>query len=108
VPWANVQKATKETTKPKKDDEEGVIKKAVEEIKTKLGEKHPCQFLAERRQEAGKSPTENWARKIYWPREALQKEFEAIAEAQKKNFPKLAEHFRAAIPNLRRVNRYAL
>ena len=91
VPWANVEKVAKQNAKPKKDDEEGVIKKAVEEIKTKLGDKHPCQFLAERRLEIGKSPTINWARKIYWPREVLQNEFEAIVAAQKKNLPKLAE-----------------
>jgi hypothetical protein len=91
VPWANAEKAAKEFAKPKKDDEEGVIKKAVEEIKAKLGGKHPCQFLSERREDVGKSPTENWARKIYWPREVLRDEFIAIAEAQKENFPKLAE-----------------
>ena len=91
VPWANVEKAAKESAKPKKDDEEGVIKKAVEDIKAKLGGKHPCQFLAERRKKIGKSPTENWARKIYWPRETLRDEFLAIAGAQKNYFPKLAE-----------------
>ena len=91
VPWANVEKTAKESAKPKKDDDEGVIKEKVKEIQAELGNKHPCQLLAERRVEAGKSPTENWARKIYWPREVLQKEFEAIAKAQKKNFPKLAE-----------------
>ena len=90
VPWANTEKATKESATPKKDDEEGAIKKAVEEIKTKLGSKHPCQFLAERRKKVGKSPTEKWARKIYWPREVLRAEFLAIAEAQKKHIPELA------------------
>jgi len=91
VPWANVEKVAKETAKPRKDDDEGIIKEAVKEMVAKLGGKHPCQFLSERRAEIGKSPTENWARKIYWPREVLQKEFEAIAEAQKTNYPKLAE-----------------
>src|ERR1039457_6897201 len=28
VPWANVEKAAKETAKPKKDDDEGIIKEA--------------------------------------------------------------------------------
>ena len=91
VPWANVEKAAKETAKLKKDDDEGVIKKAVEEIKAKLGGKHPCQFLAEEKTRVGKSPTTHWARKIYWPREVLRDEFLAIAEAQKKNFPQLAK-----------------
>ena len=91
VPWANVEKAAKESAKPKKDDEEGKIKEAVKEIKAKLGDKHPCQFLAEEKARVGNSPTANWARKIYWPREVLQTEFEAIVKAQKKNFPQLAE-----------------
>lgn len=91
VPWANTEKAAKENAKPKKDDDEGIIKEKVKEIQAELGEKHPCQLLAERRIEAGKSPTENWARKIYWPREVLQKEFLAIVAAQKKNFPLLEE-----------------
>ncbi len=91
VPWANVEKAAKENAKPKADDDEGVIKEKVKAMQAELGDKHPCQLLAERRTEAGKSPTENWARKIYWPREVLQKEFLAIVAAQKKNFPQLAE-----------------
>lgn len=91
VPWANVEKVVNETAKPKKDDDEGKIKEAVKEIKAKLGDKHPCQFLAERRTEVGKSPVKEWARKIYWPREMLRDEFLAIAKAQNKNFPKLAE-----------------
>ncbi len=91
VPWANVEKAAKENAKPKADDDEGVIKEKVKAMQAELGDKHPCQLLAERRTEAGKSPTENWARKIYWPREVLQKEFLAIVAAQKKNFPQLTE-----------------
>jgi CRISPR-associated endonuclease Csn1 len=91
VPWANVEKAVKETAKPKKDDDEGVIKEKVKEVKAKLGGKHPCELLAELRIEAGKSPLKEWARKIYWPREVLEAEFRAIVEAQKKNFPQLAE-----------------
>ncbi|MEI6077955.1 MAG: type II CRISPR RNA-guided endonuclease Cas9, partial [Verrucomicrobiota bacterium] len=35
--------------------------------------------------------TENWARKIYWPREVLQREFTAIVAAQQPRFPQLAE-----------------
>lgn len=91
VPWANVEKTAKETTKPKKDDDEGIIKEAVKEMKLKLGDKHPCQFLAEEKIRVGNSPTTNWARKIYWPREVLRDEFLAIIEAQKKHFPNLAE-----------------
>lgn len=90
VPWANEEKATKENAKPKKD-EEGEIKKAVAEIAKKLNDKHPCQFLAEEKIRVGKSPTTNWARKIYWPREVLQNEFEAIVTAQAKHFPQLVE-----------------
>ena len=41
VPWSNVEKAAKETAKPKKDDDEGQIKEAVKEIKEKLAGKHP-------------------------------------------------------------------
>jgi Holliday junction endodeoxyribonuclease RuvC-like protein/HNH endonuclease len=91
VPWANVEKAAKETAKPKKDADEGKIKEAVKEIKEKLAGKHPCQFLAEERTKGGKSPTTNWARKIYWPRELLRDEFLAITTAQERSFPKLAE-----------------
>lgn len=91
VPWANVEKAAKDTAKPKKDDDEGVIIEQVKEMKAKLGGKHPCELLAELRAEAGKSPVKEWARKIYWPREVLEAEFRAIAEAQKKNFLQLAE-----------------
>ena len=46
VPWANVAKVVKETAKPKDNDDEGVILKAVEEMKKTLGEKHPCELLA--------------------------------------------------------------
>ena len=91
VPWANVEKMVTENAKPKKDDDEGVIKEKVKAMQAQLGDKHPCQLLSERRTEVGKSPTETWARKIYWPREVLQKEFVAIAAAQKKSFPQLAE-----------------
>ena len=44
-----------------------------------------------RRSGAGKSPTAHWGRKIYWPRDLLEKEFRAIAVAQSKHFPKLTE-----------------
>jgi len=91
VPWANVEKAATETAKPKKDDDEGIIKEAVKEMKVKLGDKHPCQFLAEEKARVGDSPTSHWARKIYWPREVLRDEFLAIVEAQKKSFRQLAE-----------------
>lgn len=94
VPWANVEKAAKENAKPKKDDEEGEIKKAVESIRKEMDEKKckfPCQLLDTRRKEAGESPVKEWARKIYWPRDLLEKEFRAVAEAQGKNFLQLAE-----------------
>ena len=91
VPWANVEKVAKKTAKPKKDDDEGIIKEAVKEMKAKLGDKHPCQFLAEEKARVGNSPTANWARKLYWPREVLRDEFLAIVKAQQNNFPPLAE-----------------
>lgn len=94
VPWAKEEAAEKDTQKPKKkDDDEGVIIEKVKEIKEKLAGKHPCQLLAEQRKEAGKSPTKEWARKIYWPRESLAEEFRAIVAAQQKEkrSPKLAE-----------------
>jgi hypothetical protein len=91
VPWANVEKPAKESAKLKKDDDEEGVKEKVEEIRAKLGSKHPCQFLAEEKARVGNSPTDKWARKIYWPREVLRDEFRAIVSAQKKNFPKLVE-----------------
>jgi hypothetical protein len=94
VPWANVEKAAKEAAKPRKDDEEGEIKKAVEGIRKEMDEKKcqfPCQLLEVRRKDAGKSPAKAWGRKIYWPREMLREEFEAIAKAQQETFPKLAQ-----------------
>ncbi len=87
VPWANTEAPAKEGAA---DKEEGVIKEAVAEITRKLGGKHPCQYLAARQAEVGSSPTEHWARKIYWPREVLRDEFLAILKAQAKHFPKLA------------------
>ncbi len=90
VPWATAAAAPKDGEKPKKkDDDEGVIIKKVEEIRDKLSGLHPCQYLDQRRKEVGKSPTENWARKIYWPREVLRDEYLAIVKAQKDRVPKL-------------------
>ena len=87
VPWANREAAAKEQDE---DKEEGVILDKIKELRTKLGGLLPCQFLAQRREEVGKSPTENWARKIYWPRELLEQEFRTIVKAQAANFPELA------------------
>jgi hypothetical protein len=91
VPWANVEKAANESARPKKDDDDEGVKDKVEEIRKKLGGRHPCQFLSEEKVRVGSSPTDHWARKIYWPREVLRDEFLAIVGAQKENFPKLAE-----------------
>lgn len=91
VPWANVEAGRKETDN---DKQEGQIKTAVAEIRDKMtaqGCEHPCQFLEHSRTQAGKSPTASWGRKIYWPRDLLEKEFRAIATAQSKHFPKLVE-----------------
>jgi hypothetical protein len=91
VPWANLEQPEKVAAKPPKDDDDGRIKEAVKAIRERLAGKHPCEFLAAEEQKVGKSPTMNWARKICWPREALRGEFLAIVQAQKKNFPTLAE-----------------
>lgn len=91
VPWANSKAPVRQTGKAAKEDEEGQIKAAVAHLRATLGTRHPCQFLAEQRAKAGKHPTSHWARKIYWPREALRDEFLAIVAAQRNRFPKLAE-----------------
>lgn len=70
VPWANVKVAAKSSDKVQKgDDDEGKIKEAVKETQARLAGRHPCQLLAEDRAKAGKSPTDSWGRKIYWPPE---------------------------------------
>ncbi|MEK7675810.1 MAG: type II CRISPR RNA-guided endonuclease Cas9 [Verrucomicrobiota bacterium] len=94
VPWANVEKAANAATKPKKDDDEGEIIESANSIKAdmeKRGCQHPCQYLAKRREEAGKSPSEKWGRKIYWLRDLLEGEFRDIVQVQAKRFAKLAE-----------------
>jgi len=120
VPWKKTKAKTKKDDNPKKkeDDDEGEVLKAVEGIRKEMVEKdckHAADLLATRIKEqnlwrehinCGKPLAELWAaakmkgdlpkaeslqRKIYWPREVLQKEFEAIAAAQKKNFPQLAK-----------------
>jgi hypothetical protein len=91
VPWANEEK---ESTKPKKNDELGEIETAADGIVKEMAERKcefPCQLLDARRKEIGESPARHWGRKIYWRRELLQKELEAIVEAQRKNYPQLAE-----------------
>lgn len=90
VPWANKGAGAEISDKTK---EEGETKQAVAEIRKKMADancQYPCQFLAKRHEEVGKSPTEKWVRKIYWPRELLENEFRAILKAQEKTFPKLA------------------
>ncbi len=92
VPWAGKDAAAGE--KPGASQaEEGEILKAVADIRRQASEagcQHPCQFLVKRHAEAGRSPTEKWARKIYWPREMLRDEFLAILKAQESRFPQLA------------------
>ena len=65
-------------------------KKAVKEIRKKWSSeiKHPCQFLGTRRKEAGQSPTKQWARKIYWPREVLREEFRSHCRSAKEKLSK--------------------
>lgn len=85
VPWAN-RLQDKDQAK-----EEGVVKEKVKELRGRLEESLPCQLLDLRRRQAGKSPTESWARNTYWPRECLEREFQAIVAAQSKRHPQLAE-----------------
>jgi len=85
VPWANCGVADTDLGK-----EEGIIREQVKEIREELRDLHPCQFLMNRQRQVGKSPTDKWARKIYWPREALEAEFRAIVSAQTASFPQLA------------------
>ena len=90
-PWTNTPDGAEQgKVRRKKDDDEGIVKKQVAEMQEKLGNMHPCQFLTKERDAAGKSPTRHWARKIYWPREVLEKEFRAICAAQAANYPTLA------------------
>lgn len=88
VPWANRENVKDAAAA----EEEGIITRQVQELRDKLGGSVlPCQYLASRRNEIGNSPTDKWARRIYWPRELLEKEFRGIIEAQTKHFPNLAE-----------------
>jgi hypothetical protein len=104
VPWANVEKAAKETAKPKKDDDEGKVKEAVEGIRKEMKEKDcqfPCQLLDVRRKEAGKSPEKEWARKIYWPRDLLENRLAALRrfateEKGRRDLPCLFQNHRSA------------
>lgn len=94
VPWAKGEDRKNKNDGSKEDDDEGVIKSAVEGIRQEMHDKDcnfPCELLAVRRCESGLSPTKKWARKIYWPRELLKKEFLAIAAAQKDPHPALSE-----------------
>lgn len=86
VPWANRSEDG--------DDggETGEIREAVQMIRKTMEEKGcalPCELLDQRRKEAGKSPTAKWGRKIYWPRELLEKEFRTLVESQSAKYPEL-------------------
>lgn len=84
APWANARTANQE-----QEAAEGEVRVAVEEMRRKLGSTHPCEYLAQNRLSAGPSPTVKWGRKIYWPREALEREFRAILQAQREHYPKV-------------------
>ena len=91
VPWANESSAELD---PDKKREQGDIQAAITKLEKEMEEKgcpFPCHLLALRQREAGTSPTEKWGRKLYWPRELLEKEFRAILEAQKAQYPLLQE-----------------
>jgi hypothetical protein len=84
VPWAKSEK---------KPEDEGEILMAVAEIEKEMSKRmceYPCQLLDKRRKDAGISPTEHWGRKIYWPRELLEKEFRGILIAQGHRFSALS------------------
>lgn len=87
VPWAGGEARSQEDA----EKEEGMIKEAVSAIDEALGNRHPCQLLAERKGAGGDSPTTKWGRQIYWPRERLENEFRSIAAAQASQFPQLLE-----------------
>lgn len=87
VPWASG-----ETRKSDSDKEEGFIQSAISELEEEMKSTHsiyPCQLLSHRKKEIGNSPQSHWARKIYWPRDLLEKEFRAIIAAQKSRYPLL-------------------
>ncbi len=91
VPWASGE--TRKTD-PDKKKEEGFIQSAISELEREMDSTrctYPCQLLSHRREEKGTSPQDHWARKIYWPRDLLEKEFRAIIEAQKSRYPQLCE-----------------
>jgi hypothetical protein len=91
VPWANGEPRKADTDKKK---EEGFIRGSISELEREMETTHctyPCQLLLQRRQAVGRSPQEHWARKLYWPRDLLEKEFRAILEAQKSRYPLLHE-----------------
>jgi 5-methylcytosine-specific restriction endonuclease McrA len=91
VPWANESSSELD---PEKKREEGDIQTAITKLEEEMEEKgctFPCQLLALRREQAGTSPIEKWGRKLYWPRELLEKEFRAILEVQKAKYPLLQE-----------------
>ncbi|MCB9911419.1 MAG: hypothetical protein H6827_00340 [Planctomycetes bacterium] len=87
VPWAGGEASRT----PDDDTEEGQIKEAVAGVAKELGDRHPCQLLAERRATAGNAPTDKWGRKVYWPRERLEREFRAIVAANATRHPKLVQ-----------------
>lgn len=100
VPW--VTKSDSEAAditdiskgKPNESDEEGVVKAEVEALRAEMrehGVSYPCELLERRRLAAGRSPTDHWARHLYWPRELIEIEFIAITRAQNERHPQLAE-----------------
>ncbi len=91
VPWANESSFEQD---PDKKKEQGDIQTAITKLEKEMGKEgciFPCQLLALRHEQAGASPTEKWGRKLYWPRELLEKEFRAILDAQTVKYPLLKE-----------------
>lgn len=92
VPWST--RDADDGVEGEKKKEEGQIREAVLQIRQKMnaaGCNYPAEYLAKIKTEVGPSPSAPWSRKIYWPRDLLEKEFRAIVEAQRAKFPKLAE-----------------
>lgn len=98
VPWMTKVMAERTTdaagNSGADNEDEGQVRAGVEAIRAELhaaGLQYPCELLVRRRNAAGVSPDKHWARHIYWPRDLIEGEFRAIAEAQQSTHPKLAE-----------------
>jgi 5-methylcytosine-specific restriction endonuclease McrA len=93
VPWMTKAPAERQKVDAE-NDEEGQVRIGVETVRAEIkaaGLIHPCELLAHRRTAAGISPDKHWSRHTYWPRDLIEGEFRAIAQAQKSAHPNLTE-----------------